>query len=130
MERSPLERPDIDELFKPKRFRILPALVILGLCVFGIWMMTLGPKTPPPRNLPPFKIIPPPGRSAPPRPPFTVTLMPPQGWCCAGGTKLSETSRTACETAKGVFFETEEQARTSCAPTATSGSPRGPGKGP
>jgi hypothetical protein len=129
MERPPMDRPDIDELFKPKRFRILPVLVILGLCVLGFWLMTLGPKTPPPRHLPPFKIIPPPGRTAaPPRPPFTVTLMPPQGWCCAG-TKLSETNRTTCEAEKGVFFGTEAEARASCGPKAKSGSPKGPGKG-
>src|SRR5690242_2607661 len=99
MEPPQLQRPDIDELFKPKRFRILPVLVILGLCVFGIWLMNAGPKKPIPRNLPPFKIIPPVKTAPAPKaaPPFTVTLMPPQGWCCAGGTKLLETNRTTCE---------------------------------
>jgi hypothetical protein len=132
MEPPELKRPDIDELFKPKRFRILPVLVILGLCVLGFWLMTLGPKTPPPRHLPPFKIIGParpaqPAKAAPP--PFTVTLMPPQGWCCAGGTKLLETNRATCESEQGVFFQTEEAARKGCGTTAKSGSPKGPGKG-
>ena len=134
MEPPELKRPDIDELFKPKRFRILPVLVILGLCVLGFWLMNAGPKKPIPRNLPPFKIIPAtqPAQSvrktaAPP--PFTVTLMPPQGWCCAGGTKLLETNRTTCDSEKGVFFQTEEEARKGCRSTAKSGSPKGPGKG-
>ena len=133
MEPRELKRPDIDELFKPKRFRILPALVILGLCVFGFWLMNAGPKKPIPRNLPPFKIVPPPHAaqtqpSPKAAPPFTVTLMPPQGWCCAGG-KLSETNRATCDDAKGVYFQSEKQARAACSPTAKSGSPRGPGKG-
>jgi hypothetical protein len=130
MEPPPLKRPDIDELFKPKRFRILPVLVILGLCVFGFWLMTLGPKTPIPRKLPPFKIVPPPQAAPAPKaaPPFTVTLMPPQGWCCSGG-KLSETNRATCDDEKGNFFETEDAARKGCGPTAMSGSPKGPGKG-
>jgi hypothetical protein len=133
MEQPPLQRPDIDELFKPKRFRILPVLMILGLCVLGFWLMNLGPKKPPPRKFPPFKVIPPTQPAQPARkaaaPPFTVTLMPPQGWCCAGGAKLLETNRTTCESEKGVFFQTEAEARKGCRPTAKSGSPKGPGKG-
>jgi hypothetical protein len=134
MEPPELKRPDIDELLRPKRFRVLPVLVILGLCVFGFWLMSLGPSKPIPRNLPPFKIIPPrqpapSARKAAAPPPFTVTLMPPQGWCCAGG-KLSEVNRRTCEEdTRGTFFQTEEEARKGCGPTARSGSPRGPGRG-
>lgn len=131
MEPPQLQRPDIDELFKPKRFRILPVLVILGLCALGVWLMNAGPSKPIPRKLPPFKIIPPKNAPAAPKaaPPFTVTLMPPQGWCCSAGGKLSETNRTTCEGDKGVYFATEDEARKGCKATATSGSPRGPGKG-
>jgi hypothetical protein len=116
----PAMEPNLDDLFRPKRFRLMPVLVILGLCIFGAWM--LWPSSHPhriPRPAPqPVK------RAAPP--PLYVTVVPEEdsGWCCLAG-KVSAASRSAC---KGSFFDTEEEAKRLC-PTTPSGSPRGRGRG-
>ena len=126
--------PNLDLLRPPKRFRLLPVLVIAAICAFGLWLMNLGSGAPPPRRAPakPVPVQPAPAKAVPAGPLF-VTVLPPQGWCCAERTKLAESSRTSCETAKGVFFEKEEEARAACRAgkpaTAPPGSPRGRGRG-
>jgi hypothetical protein len=92
--------------------------VILGLCVFGIWM--IWPSSHPHRT--PRPAPPPVQRAAAP---LYVTVVPEEaGWCCVAG-KVSPASRSACQ---GTFFAREEEAKRQC-PTAPSGSPRGRGKG-
>jgi hypothetical protein len=112
--------PNLDPLFRPKRFTRQQVIVILLLCVLGIWM--LWPSSHPHR---PPKPAPPPARKTAPAPLY-VTVVPEEepGWCCVAG-KVSAASRAAC---KGAFFATEEEAKRRC-PTAPSGSPKGRGKG-
>jgi hypothetical protein len=110
--------PNLDDLFRPKRFPLQHVLVILGLCVFGIWM--LWPSSHPHRPQP----APPPARPA--ASPLYVTVVPEDsGWCCVAG-KVSAASRAAC---KGTFFAGQEEAAKRLCPTAPSGSPRGRGTG-
>lgn len=111
--------PNLDDLFRPKRFLLRHVIVILLICVLGIWM--LWPSSHP---HPAPKPAPPPARkTVPPR--LYVTVVPEEsGWCCVDG-KVSAASRSACQ---GTFFATEEEAKRRC-PTAPSGSPRGRGTG-
>jgi hypothetical protein len=115
----PAMEPNLDDLFRPKRFHLQHVIVILGLCVFGIWM--IWPSSHPHRTPRP---APPPVKRA--APPLYVTVVPEEGsgWCCVAG-KVSAAGRAAC---KGTFFAKEEEAKRLC-PTAPSGSPRGRGKG-
>jgi hypothetical protein len=126
------QEPDLS-LLKPRRFGLIPTLLIAFLFLGGIALLYVSP----PRKLP----KPPP----PPKPgPLFVTVRPAAdptdpGWCCADpkgpAPRLTAAGRAACEAERGIFFEQEDQARRSCVPaaasgpTATSGSPRGPGKG-
>jgi hypothetical protein len=114
----PAMEPNLDDLFRPKRFHLQHVIVILGLCVFGIWMIwPSSHPQPSPRPAPP-----PVKRAAPP---LYVTVVPEEaGWCCVAG-KVSAASRSACQ---GTFFAREEEAKRQC-PTAPSGSPRGRGTG-
>jgi hypothetical protein len=121
---EPVE-PDLSLL--ERRVNLVPILLIVGLVVFGVAALVLSPPTKPRKQAPPD---PRPPASA--RAPLLVSLLPAdpgaaQGWCCAGG-KVAAGVRAACETGQGVFFAVEKEARERCA-TATSGSPRGPGKG-
>jgi hypothetical protein len=110
--------PNLDDLFRPKRFTLQQVIVILLLCVFGIWM--LWPSSHPHRTPRP---APPPVKRA--ASPLYVTVVPEEGgWCCVAG-KVSAASRSACQ---GTFFTREEEAKRQC-PTAPSGSPRGRGTG-
>jgi hypothetical protein len=116
--------PNLDDLFRPKRFTLQQVLVILGLCVFAVWMLwpSSRPHRPPrPAPPPPAK----PAKAAAP-PPLYVTVVPDEesGWCCVTG-KVSAATRAAC---KGTFFTKEGEAKRLC-PTAPSGSPRGRGTG-
>ena len=111
--------PNLDDLFRPKRFTLQQVIVMILLCVLGAWM--LWPSShpqPSPRPAPPS-----PKAAAPP---LFVTVVPEEdsGWCCVAG-KVSEATRAAC---KGTFFAKEEEAKRAC-PTAPSGSPRGRGTG-
>jgi len=130
------QEPDLS-LLKPKRWGIVPTLLVALLVLVSAAVL----YTAPPRKLP----KPPP----PPKPgPLFVTVRPAadpvlpsalpadRGWCCAGlqgsAPRLTAASRSACEAGKGTFFAIEDQARQACGPaasTATSGSPRGRGKG-
>ncbi len=122
--------PDLS-LLKPKRFGIVPALLILALVAGGSYLIFMpGPPVPKP--------VPQPKPTA--QAPLLVTLAPPTpdaapGWCCIEKT-LVETTRAACTAAKGAFSTTRAAAPAACRPaspaipsTATSGSPRGPGTG-
>ena len=116
----PAMEPNLDDLFRPKRFTLQQVIVILLLCVFGVWM--LWPSSHPHRTPP--RPAPPPARKTA-APPLYVTVVPEEaGWCCVAG-KVSAASRSACQ---GTFFAREEEAKRQC-PTAPSGSPRGRGKG-
>lgn len=120
--------PDLS-LLKPKRFGIVPALLILALVAGGTYLIFMpGPPVPKP--------VPQPKPTA--QAPLLVTLAPPTpdaapGWCCIEKT-LVETTRAACKAAKGAFSTTQAAGSAACRPaapstpaTATSGSPRGPG---
>jgi hypothetical protein len=110
--------PNVD-LLRPKRFRLQHVIVILGLCVFAIWMLWPSSRPHhPPRPAPPV--------AKPAVPPLYVSVVPEEnpGWCCVAG-KVSAASRAAC---KGTFFTRQEEAKRLC-PTAPSGSPRGRGTG-
>jgi hypothetical protein len=115
--------PDLS-LLKPKRFGVVPALLILALVAGGSYLVFMpGPPVPKP--------VPQPKPTA--QAPLLVTLAPSPdaapGWCCIEKT-LVETTRAACTAAKGTFSTTQAAAPAACRaapPTATSGSPRGPG---
>ncbi len=119
--------PDLS-LLKPKRFGVVPALLILALVAGGSYLVFMpGPPVPKP--------VPQPKPTA--QAPLLVTLAPTPdaapGWCCIEKT-LVETTRAACTAAKGAFSTTQAAAPAACRPsapatppTATSGSPRGPG---
>jgi len=112
--------PDLS-LLKPKRFGVVPALLILALVAGGSWLVFMpGPPVPKP--------VPPPKPTA--QAPLLVTLASAPdaapGWCCIEKT-LVETTRAACTAAKGTFSTTRAAAPAACRPTATSGSPKGPG---
>jgi hypothetical protein len=119
--------PDLS-LLKPKRFGVVPALLILALVAGGSYLVFMpGPPVPKPAPQPK------PTAQAP----LLVTLAPPTpdaapGWCCIEKT-LVETTRAACTAAKGTFSTTRAAAPAACRPTspatATSGSPKGPGTG-
>jgi hypothetical protein len=112
--------PNLDDLFRPKRFTFQQVIVILLLCALGIWM--IWPSSHPHRTPRP---APPPARK-PAASPLYVTVIPEEsGWCCLAG-KVSAAARADC---KGAFFAQEEEAKRSCPATAPSGSPRGRGKG-
>ena len=113
--------PNLDDLFRPKRFTRQQVIVILLLCALGTWL--LWPSSHPrqtPRPVPP----PPPKKAV--SSPLYVTVVPEEesGWCCVAG-KVSAASKAACQ---GTFFATEGEAKRRC-PTAPSGSPRGRGTG-
>jgi hypothetical protein len=121
--------PDLS-LLKPKRFGLVPSLVVLLLVVGGAYLVFL-PGVPIPKPAPPPK----PTAQAP----LLVTLAPTpeatSGWCCIERT-LVETTRAACTDAKGTFAITKAAAPAACRPaspavpaTTTSGSPKGPGTG-
>ncbi len=115
--------PNLDDLFRPKRFTRQQVIVmILLLCAFGVWL--LWPSSHPYRPPKPAP-APPPARKAAP-PPLYVTVVPEEesGWCCVAG-KVSAAGKAAC---KGTFFTKEKEAKRRC-PTAPSGSPRGRGTG-
>jgi hypothetical protein len=123
------DEPDLS-LLESSRWGLVPKLLVAFLCIFGAGLLYFSPPRVP-RKLPPER-----PRPAAPVPPLYVTLAPPAepeatasapGWCCAGR-RLSTASRAACESAKGVFFAGEAEARQRC-PTAPSGSPRDRGKG-
>jgi hypothetical protein len=131
-----MEEPDLS-LLEPRRFGLVPTLLILVLVLGSLWLLFL-PGKHQRKPAPPA-----PAPQAPARPAaLLVTLIPAaaQGWCCAGG-RLSTLSRTECDAAKGVFFARQAEASAACPPgaapapaegqrpTATSGSPRGPGTG-
>jgi len=123
--------PDLS-LLKPKRFGVVPALLILFLAAGGTYLVFMpGPPVPKP--------VPQPKPTA--QAPLLVTLAPPTpdaapGWCCIEKT-LVETTRAACTAAKGAFSTTRAAAPAACRPAApaapstpatkTSGSPKGPG---
>jgi hypothetical protein len=125
--------PDLS-LLKPRRFGVVPALLILFLAAGGTYLVFMpGPPVPKP--------VPQPKPTA--QAPLLVTLAPPTpdaapGWCCIERT-LVETTRAACKAAKGTFSTTQAAAPAACRPAspaapavssrATSGSPRGPGTG-
>jgi len=113
--------PNLDDLFRPKRFTRQQVIVILLLCVLGIWM--IWPSSHPHRTPKPA----PPPVKKPVTSPLYVTVVPDEpGWCCVDG-KVSAATRGDC---KGAFFAREEEAKRRCpAPTAPSGSPRGRGRG-
>jgi hypothetical protein len=119
--------PNLDDLFRPKRFTLQQVIVILVLCVFAVWMLwpSSQPRRPPRPAPPPAK----PARPAAP-PPLYMTVVPEEepGWCCAAGKVSAAATRTAC---KGTFFTKKEEAKRLCstAPTRPSGSPRGRGTG-
>jgi hypothetical protein len=115
--------PNLDDLFRPKRFTLQQVIVMILLCIFGAWM--LWPTSHPhrqPRPAPPPAAKPKPKPAAPP---LYVTVIPEEsGWCCVAG-KVSAAARTDC---KGTFYAQEAEARKAC-PTAPFGSPRGRGTG-
>jgi hypothetical protein len=116
----PAMEPNLDDLFRPKRFTFQQVIVILLLCVLGAWM--LWPSSHP---RPSPRPAPPPARKTA-SPPLYVTVVPEEesGWCCVAG-KVAAASKAAC---KGTFFATEAEAKKAC-PTAPPGSPRGRGTG-
>lgn len=122
--------PDLS-LLKPRRFGVVPALLILFLAAGGTYLVFMpGPPVPKPAPQPK------PTAQAP----LLVTLAPTPdaapGWCCIEKT-LVETTRAACTAAKGTFSTTQAAAPAACRPaspaslatppTMTSGSPKGPG---
>jgi hypothetical protein len=128
------EEPDLS-LLEPRRWGPVPVLLLAFLLIASAGALYFSPPRAP-RKLPPER-----PRPAAPAPPLYVTLAPPaepeapatqasQGWCCVGR-RLSAASRPACESAKGVFFAAETEARKLCPPppTGPSGSPRGRGRG-
>jgi hypothetical protein len=115
--------PNLDDLFRPKHFTRQQVIVmILLLCVFGIWMLWPSPH---PHRTP--RPAPPPVKKPAATSPLYVTVVPDEsGWCCVDG-KVSAVARADCS---GTFFAQEAEAKRRCpAPTAPSGSPRGRGRG-
>ncbi len=113
--------PNLDDLFRPKRFTRQQVIVMILICVLGAWL--LWPSPPPhPRPNPAPAPRPAPKPAAPP---LFVTVVPEEaGWCCVEG-KIATAARSEC---KGTFFAREAEAKKAC-PTAPSGSPRGRGTG-
>jgi hypothetical protein len=111
---EPVE-PDLS-LLESRRWGIVPKLLIAFLCIFSAAMLYFSPPRAP-RKWPVDR-----PRPAAPAPPLYVTLAPAAaeseasaapGWCCAGR-RISAASRAACDSAKGVFFAGEAEARKGC----------------
>ena len=108
------QEPDLS-LLKPRRFGLIPTLLIAFLFLGGIALLYVSP----PRKLPK---PPPPPKPGPlfvtVRPAADPTLPSDMGWCCADpkgpAPRLTAASRSACEAGKGIFFEQEAEARRLC----------------
>ena len=106
--------PDLS-LLETRRWGLVPKLLLAFLLVFSAALLYFSPPRAPrkwPKDLP---------RPTAPAPPLYVTLAPTaepeapavRGWCCAGR-RLSAASRAACDSARGVFFAAEAEARKGC----------------
>lgn len=103
--------PNLDDLFRPKRFTLQQVIVMLLICVLGAWL--LWPSSHPHRQ--PRPAPPPAAKPKPAAPPLYVTVVPEEesGWCCVAG-KVSATAKADCGANKGTFFTEEEKARAAC----------------
>ncbi|HEY0513330.1 MAG TPA: hypothetical protein VGH73_15580 [Thermoanaerobaculia bacterium] len=103
------EDPDLS-LLEPRRWGLVPTLLILVFIVGGAWLLWVSPPTVYPKP-------PKPTKQTAAKVPLYVSLVPAaaEGWCCEGSPPaLSPASRAACEARHGTFFGEEKEARRAC----------------